>query len=53
VGHFGVRRSRDDTAMADNSAFYYAWSDNRNQMKVGVNQQRNEANVRFTKIPPP
>jgi hypothetical protein len=40
-----------DTATADDSAFYYAWSDNRNRMKQGG--LKNEANVRLSKIPSP
>jgi hypothetical protein len=43
-----------DTAGADDSAFYYTWSDNRNRMLNNALQAlANEANVRFSKIPSP
>ena len=41
-----------DTAAADDGAFYYTWSDNRNRMYNNA-VLINEANVRFTKIPSP
>jgi hypothetical protein len=41
-----------DTAAADDTAFYYTWSDDRNRMYTGSTLV-NEANVRFTKIPSP
>jgi hypothetical protein len=43
-----------DTAAADDTAFYFTWSDDRNRMLSGALQVLvNEANVRFTKIPSP
>jgi hypothetical protein len=39
-----------DTAAADDTAFYYTWSDNRNRM-FNNTVLVNEANVRFTKVP--
>jgi hypothetical protein len=51
-GLAGQSEADYDTATADDSAFYYAWSDNRNRMKQGTSL-RNEGNVRFSKIPSP
>jgi hypothetical protein len=41
-----------DTAAADDGAFYYTWSDNRNRMlQNSVQALVNEANVRFNQNP--
>jgi hypothetical protein len=54
VDGVGEEAADYDTAAADDSAFYYTWSDNRNRMLDGALQVLvNEANVRFTRIPSP
>jgi hypothetical protein len=52
VEELGKEAADYDTAGADDTAFYYTWSDNRNRM-FNNSILINESNIRFTKIPSP